>query len=169
MAEGAGVPPFVIFSDKTLHDMCENRPKSRDEFLDVSGVGQNKLVKYGDAFLKGIADFEEREVNEEESGELIVEDGPSHIVSYQLFMEGYEPKQIASRRGMSSTTIENHIARAYEEGIGKDWTRLFSEKEEGLIREAVEEAGSDKLKPIKELLSDEISYFQIKAFLAKHK
>jgi len=36
-----------------------------------------------------------------------------------------------------------------------------------LIRGAVQEAGSDKLKPIKELLPDEISYFQIKAFLAK--
>lgn len=95
------------------------------------------------------------------------EEGPSHIVSYQLFMEGYDPKQIASRRGMSSATIENHIARAYEEGVGTDWTLLFSEEEEGLIRGAVQEAGSDKLKPIKELLPDEISYFQIKAFLAK--
>ncbi|WP_442637587.1 DNA helicase RecQ [Rossellomorea marisflavi] len=167
LAESAGVPPFVIFSDKTLHDMSDKRPKSRDEFLDVSGVGQNKLVKYGDAFLKGIADFEERAVMEEAPGERMEEEGPSHIVSYQLFMEGYDPKQIASRRGMSSTTIENHIARAYEEGIGKDWTRLFSEEEEGLIRGAVQEAGSDKLKPIKELLPDEISYFQIKAFLAK--
>lgn len=55
--------------------MSDKRPKSRDEFLDVSGVGQNKLVKYGDAFLKGIADFEERAVMEEEPGERMEEEG----------------------------------------------------------------------------------------------
>ncbi|WP_394191410.1 DNA helicase RecQ [Paenisporosarcina quisquiliarum] len=51
LAEEANVPPFVIFSDKTLQDMCARRPKDEDEFLKVSGVGANKLEKYGDAFL----------------------------------------------------------------------------------------------------------------------
>ncbi|MDX1772319.1 MAG: RecQ family ATP-dependent DNA helicase, partial [Planococcaceae bacterium] len=39
LAEEANVPPFVIFSDKTLQDMCARRPKDEDEFLKVSGVG----------------------------------------------------------------------------------------------------------------------------------
>ncbi len=51
LAEEANVPPFVIFSDKTLQDMCARRPKDEDEFLTVSGVGANKLEKYGEAFL----------------------------------------------------------------------------------------------------------------------
>lgn len=51
LAEEANVPPFVIFSDKTLQDMCARRPKDEDEFLKVSGVGANKLEKYGEAFL----------------------------------------------------------------------------------------------------------------------
>ena len=51
LAEEANVPPFVIFSDKTLQDMCARRPKDEDEFLKVSGVGANKLEKYGNAFL----------------------------------------------------------------------------------------------------------------------
>ncbi|MDX1807164.1 MAG: DNA helicase RecQ, partial [Paenisporosarcina sp.] len=47
LAEEANVPPFVIFSDKTLQDMCARRPKDSEEFLKVSGVGANKLEKYG--------------------------------------------------------------------------------------------------------------------------
>jgi len=51
LAEEANVPPFVIFSDKTLQDMCARRPKDEEEFLKVSGVGANKLEKYGEVFL----------------------------------------------------------------------------------------------------------------------
>jgi ATP-dependent DNA helicase RecQ len=61
LADEAGVPPFVIFSDKTLQDMCARRPKSTEEFLDVNGVGANKLEKYGAAFLEAIRLYEKIE------------------------------------------------------------------------------------------------------------
>ncbi|WP_436667614.1 DNA helicase RecQ [Latilactobacillus sakei] len=51
LAEEQGVPPFVIFSDKTLYSMCEIMPTSLTEMLDVKGVGENKLEKYGELFL----------------------------------------------------------------------------------------------------------------------
>ncbi|EOR84051.1 DNA helicase RecQ [Latilactobacillus sakei] len=51
LAEEQGVPPFVIFSDKTLYSMCEIIPTSLTEMLDVKGVGENKLEKYGELFL----------------------------------------------------------------------------------------------------------------------
>lgn len=58
LADQGGVPPFVIFSDKSLQDMCARRPKTVEEFLEVNGVGANKLEKYGEAFLSVIRDFE---------------------------------------------------------------------------------------------------------------
>lgn len=58
LADDAGVPPFVIFSDKTLQDMCSRRPKTGDEFLEVNGVGTSKLEKYGEAFINAIHDFQ---------------------------------------------------------------------------------------------------------------
>ena len=51
LAEEQGVPPFVIFSDKTLYSMCEIMPTSLTEMLDVKGIGENKLEKYGELFL----------------------------------------------------------------------------------------------------------------------
>ncbi|MCE9583133.1 MAG: HRDC domain-containing protein, partial [Planctomycetes bacterium] len=52
LADERKVPAFVVFSDKTLQDMAGRRPQSRDEFLEVHGVGQRKLEEYGDAFLE---------------------------------------------------------------------------------------------------------------------
>lgn len=52
IAEEKNVPPYVIFSDKTLIDMCALQPRTEEEFLLVFGVGQSKLEHYGDAFLK---------------------------------------------------------------------------------------------------------------------
>jgi ATP-dependent DNA helicase RecQ len=50
-AEKQGVPPFVIFSDKTLRDMCVVMPTTLNDMLDVKGIGQSKLERYGEAFL----------------------------------------------------------------------------------------------------------------------
>lgn len=56
-----GVPPFVVFSDKTLLDMCNKCPMNEEEFLEVSGVGEHKLEKYGEIFLSAIQTFLENE------------------------------------------------------------------------------------------------------------
>lgn len=51
LASEAGVPPYVVFSDSTLKEMCQQRPQDRLAFLQIKGVGQSKLDKYGEAFL----------------------------------------------------------------------------------------------------------------------
>lgn len=51
LASEAGVPPYVVFSDATLKEMSRQRPKDRLSLLQIKGVGQSKLDKYGDAFL----------------------------------------------------------------------------------------------------------------------
>lgn len=55
LADAAGVPPFVIFSDASLTDMVLKKPKDNQGFLDVNGVGQHKLTKYGEDFLREIS------------------------------------------------------------------------------------------------------------------
>jgi ATP-dependent DNA helicase RecQ len=55
LAQAQNVPAFYIFSNATLEDMCMKKPRTSAEFLDVSGVGEAKLVKYGQAFLGCIA------------------------------------------------------------------------------------------------------------------
>ncbi|MDD3336258.1 MAG: RecQ family ATP-dependent DNA helicase [Eubacteriales bacterium] len=52
-------PAYTIFSDASLHDMVDKRPKNMDAFLDISGVGKSKQEKFGPAFLAVIRDGKE--------------------------------------------------------------------------------------------------------------
>jgi ATP-dependent DNA helicase RecQ len=56
LAEEQAVPPYVIFHDATLLAMAEHRPGTHEELLQISGVGERKLARYGDAFLAVIRD-----------------------------------------------------------------------------------------------------------------
>jgi len=55
LAEEAGVPPYVIFGDASLLEMCRDKPANSEEFLNITGVGQVKLERHGSTFLEAIA------------------------------------------------------------------------------------------------------------------
>jgi len=55
-----GVPPYIIFNDKTLNLIALNLPTSKDEFLSINGVGEMKLEKYGDIFMKLAKEIKEK-------------------------------------------------------------------------------------------------------------
>lgn len=52
IARTQSVPPYVVFADKTLREMCSRLPRTKAEMLEVSGVGEVKFKKYGQAFLQ---------------------------------------------------------------------------------------------------------------------
>ena len=54
IAEEQHVPPFVIFTNATLRDMADKRPRTRAAMLRVAGVGERKLERYGETFLREI-------------------------------------------------------------------------------------------------------------------
>ena len=57
LAREQGVPPYVIFHDSTLLEILNHKPQTLDEMGRISGVGQAKLAKYGDAFLQVVEDL----------------------------------------------------------------------------------------------------------------
>ena len=57
LAQEAGVPAYVVFTNASLADMAAHRPLDMEEFLQVSGVGRVKAERYGEAFLKAIRDW----------------------------------------------------------------------------------------------------------------
>ena len=59
LARSEKVPPYLIFSDRTLVEMCQKMPATAEEMMEISGVGAHKLQKYGDAFLSVIRAFSE--------------------------------------------------------------------------------------------------------------
>lgn len=52
------IPPFIVFSDASLIDMAKLKPKNEKDFLKIKGVGEKKLIQYGDLFISKIIEFE---------------------------------------------------------------------------------------------------------------
>jgi ATP-dependent DNA helicase RecQ len=167
------VPPFVIFSDAALKDMCVKVPKTSEAFLQVSGVGQHKLEKYGEEFLAAIRAF--CETNADYQSEMVTEEKPkkitkkvtsdSHLETLSMYQSGLTIREIAAKRELSITTIENHLLQCAQQKLGVDFTELIPAEFVPQLEKAVEEVGREKLKPIKELLPEEVSYFMIRGFL----
>ncbi|GAB6602657.1 DNA helicase RecQ [Bacillus cereus] len=173
IAQGEGVPPFVIFSDQTLKDMCAKMPQSDSELLTVKGIGEHKLVKYGSHFLQAVQHFIEENPNYAETikTEVVTErkksgkaSANSHLETYEMYKQGINLDEIAKERGLSRQTIENHLIRCFEDGMEVDWNSFLPAEYEQLIETAVQNADGG-LKSIKEQLPNEVSYFMIRAYL----
>ncbi|EEL50491.1 MULTISPECIES: DNA helicase RecQ [Bacillus cereus group] len=173
IAQGEGVPPFVIFSDQTLKDMCAKMPQNDAELLQVKGIGEHKLVKYGSQFLQAVIHFIEQNPDYADTikTEVVTErkksgkaSANSHLETYEMYKQGTELSMIAKERNLSSQTVENHLIRCYEEGMEVDWPSFVPAEYEPLIESAVQHAEGG-LKSIKEQLPNEVSYFMIRAYL----
>jgi ATP-dependent DNA helicase RecQ len=102
LAREEGMPPYIIFSDKTLTDMCCRLPFNRDEMLTVTGVGINKLDKYGQSFLDAILQFtqgEKQELCYEQPGEevkpkqnLHLKAGKTEFLLTKNILENFKPE-----------------------------------------------------------------------------
>lgn len=57
IARAEKIPPYIVFNDKTLIDMCAKMPTTKSDMLNVSGVGENKYGKYGERFIEVIKGF----------------------------------------------------------------------------------------------------------------
>ena len=174
IAESENVPPFVIFSDAALKDMCAKLPKTNEEFLMVSGVGEHKLQKYGLDFIQAIRAF--CEAHPERKAESVVGTaqkkpakkkavGDSNLETFQLHQQNLSIDEIAKSRDLAISTVESHLIQCAQQGMEVDFTRLIPSEYIQLLEKAVQEAGRDRLKPIKELLPEEVSYFMIKGYL----
>lgn len=51
------VPPYIVFGDKTLREMCIHKPQTDAEFLEINGVGEKKLNKFGELFMSAIREY----------------------------------------------------------------------------------------------------------------
>lgn len=173
IAQGEGVPPFVIFSDQTLKDMCAKMPQSDSELLTVKGIGEHKLVKYGSHFLQAVQHFIDDNPNYAETikTEVVSESkksgkasANSHLETYEMYKQGIDLDEIAKERSLSRQTIENHLIRCFEDGMEVDWNSFVPAEYESLIETAVQNAEGG-LKSIKDQLPNEVSYFMIRAYL----
>lgn len=179
IADDENVPPYVLFSDVTLKELCRHFPQTKDEMLMIKGIGEVKFARYGETFLEVIKDWVTKHPEVEKTTAIPAksrpvrvrkknEDGPSHLVSYKLFQSGKAISEIAEMREYTESTIGNHLFKAYKEGQPLDWSLFFNEDEEAYVLAVRNEIGGEKLKLLKEALPENYSYLKIKAILVKN-
>ncbi|SEO22143.1 ATP-dependent DNA helicase, RecQ-like [Amphibacillus marinus] len=154
MAEQEGVPPYILFSDATLKEMCRRLPQSKEAMLLIKGVGLKKFDQYGEPFLERIA------LNSQET--------PSYLISYQLYQQGLDLDTIAAKRSIQEQTVASHLFQAFQSGHELTWSDFFDQETEDAVLDVYKQLDEPKLKPIKDMVHDQISYTAIKAILAKH-
>lgn len=181
MSDELNVPPYVLFSDATLRDLCRYFPESKAEMLAIKGIGERKYEQYGEAFMSAIQDWRQEhpeikaKVNITSAPQIGVRkapkqksEGPSHIVSYQSFQSGKTIQEIATIRELNERTIEGHLFKAYKEGYPIAWNIFFNDTEEAAVLTAHEQLDTPKLRDLKEKLPDDYDYTTIKAVLVKN-
>jgi len=110
IAKEHGVPPYIIFHDSTLQEMANSRPDSLDAMRYISGVGEQKLKKYGSDFLNVIQAHPLAEILNNNFSDTVNE--TLHHYSQECDVE-----RIAQQRNIKLSTVYGHLAEAIAGGF----------------------------------------------------
>lgn len=169
------VPPFIIFTDVSLKQMSTYYPTDVDSMLKISGVGSLKLENYGDVFINAIRNYvQEHDIKKVpvlEKTSIKSEVTPkadTKKVSYDLYTSDRKNiKEISEIRGLTVRTIEGHLLDCYESGMDINLEDIVNTKFENDIYNAINMCSSSRLREIKDMLPEEVRYFDIKYYLIK--
>ncbi len=131
LAKEEAVPPYIIFSDKTLMEISNKLPITNDEFLSISGVGQMKLDKYGEKFLNLCNNLKAN------GAKQIKELSKTYMETLNLIKENKSIKEISEERNLKDTTIINHIVELLENNY------INKEDKEKLFKPLIDEFPND--------------------------
>lgn len=173
VADVEGVPPYVVFSDRTLREIAAYMPASEAEFLRLHGIGDNKHARYGARFIGEVANFLAdhpgvREQRQDWAGPAMASKastvkrgmGETYRATQALIREGLGLEEIVTRRGMARSTVEGHISHLMEQGEEISVRQFVSEEAETLARALFDEHGLSALKPVFEGSQGQVSYGQ---------
>lgn len=163
LAAEFGVPPYVIFHDATLLEMLKRRPASNGDMRAISGVGEQKLSRYGQAFLNEIALHPLAELLNNRLSDTVNE-------TLMLYQQGLPIEQIAVQRDAKISTVYTHLADAIEVGLLDVLEVLELDKDEYhtivLTIESMEDEEKGRLKPVYEALDEHYDYGVLKCVQA---
>jgi ATP-dependent DNA helicase RecQ len=171
MADEAGVPPYVIFSDKTLVEMAAYYPQSVTSLLSISGVGQVKLRQYGEAFLDVIVPYCEKhglKANPKEAPREKSDTNRRYVIVSEAYNSGETLQGLMERYHVTVSTILDHLARYLAAGNklrnGEDLqalTAVTPEQQQAAFA-AFGELSPTFLKPVFDKLGGVLSYDDLK-------
>jgi hypothetical protein len=181
------LPIYIVAGSNTIDEMALYLPQTLAELRKISGFGDAKVKQYGQQFLDVIVAYSkendltslihEKSPKKEKGDRNELPDerpvktgtgkkkGDTHAESFRLFKEGKTMAEIAAERNLAVSTIESHLARFVKWGDIKI-DELVSREKFVLIEAALTDFKGSSITPVKQQLSDDISFGEIRLVMA---
>jgi len=175
IAEQRGVPPYVVFGDAALRHMACVQPRTLDEFLNVRGVGRQKLKSFGKVFVAKIVERcgPRDERASKPAGASIRKRTPRSksrppalSAAFELFAEGMGIDEAAETLQRARSTTIGYLAEYVAEKQPGSLAAWVTDDDYAAVTEAADAIGSRRFKPIFERLDSKIPYDTIRLVLA---
>ncbi len=172
LAAAKNLPPFVVFSDRTLHEMAAYFPTTDVEMHSITGVGEQKFRQYGREFLAAIAEYAQAhpEVAKRQGNPPAAP--PAHRpskkpksgapgtaeVTWRYVKEGLHFEKIAAKRGLAASTIIGHMEEMIRQGHSIDLDIHVPPDKQRQIRELFTQLGAPELTPVVEAAKGSVTF-----------
>ena len=173
LARAGNVPPYVVFSDRSLHEMAAYFPTTPEEFLQISGVGKHKLDVYGQPFLDAISGYTSEHPDEyaarlalptpEERDKAVEREYAekpmtTERATLQLLIEGKALDEICTIRKLKWSTVISHLDTLVNAGIAVPYKPNIAPERLEQIAEWFQQANTWNLTPVVELSAGGLDY-----------
>ena len=184
IAQSNNIPPFIVFADISLKEMSTYYPTNVENMLKITGVGASKLEKYGQIFIDTVSKYVyENNIKIPQGNEVTnLKTSSTHssdknkipkedtkVVTCNLYNSGKTIDEICNIRGLTKQTIENHLLKCYEADFDVDLEKNVQTQFKDDILNAINLIGIEKLKPLKEALPSQVTYFDINYYVIQYK
>jgi len=180
-ADRESVPAYNIVADTALIELATYLPQNYDELKHISGFGDYKVGKYGAGFINAVKAYSKerglesqmhfKKPKNERKEKVAAPAGPSNtqMVSLKMFKAGLPLDEIAEQRNMTVSTVEGHLAAFIATGELNISQFMPREKAETIMK-AIKQTGQvHAIKPIKDLLPEDVSYGEIRMAMEHYK
>ena len=167
------VPPYIVFGDKALREMATHFPQTSADFLEMSGVGNQKLSKFGELFMSAIRRYAETHNatiqgktklhlhNEHRTRSIHA--GSTIDETKKFILQKISIDEIAKTRGLSRGTILSHIEKVSNTDMQVDLSYVKPPQERfEKIAAAFKKTGGFALTPVRGILGDGYSYDELR-------
>ena len=164
IADSESVPAYIVFNDASLVQMVRDRPKTKDDFLAITGVGPNKLDRYGSQFLSLINEVKHlsQGLSQEEvdKGQKIEIGGIEKDI-VKLASQGKDLREIANDVGLLRSVVVQHLETLIEEGVITDISLWVDSSTLGRVRSAADGRRISSLSPLHKKLGQRVTFEQL--------
>lgn len=163
VSNSENIPPFQIFTQKTLFELCELLPEDKSQLIKVNGMGKTRVNKYGDEILEIINEYARKNnlKSQIEIVKVVKDKRNTKDITFDLFKEGLTKEEIAEKRGLVIGTIEGHLSHFVERG-DIDILEFFTKKKLEKARKIIAATGFDQLPKVKEIVENEYSWGELR-------